>query len=291
MSRFGRILRKVYLAITSLAVIAAFTGATYAWFSANMITTTGIVSSATDTKNVRLSLASSPGGSAQGAEQAAITKVNTESGQEMMPVSTADLTTFYFNPYTEDKKATVFTKVEKEKFYYHGRIYLQAVAEGMPDNCKLKLYLDESQYGGGSILQNAPGMAKNALRVGLKFDNGSPLILRLSEGANPDGNRFMNTVIDDKPVEGNIVLAPSGEKVIAVADPSVPYTSFCVGENGLPTDSGGKPLMVLDLNHEYVLDIYVYLEGCDPDCTIILSLENFDFHLGFYGVLTEEANE
>ncbi|MBS7240712.1 MAG: hypothetical protein KIG94_11100, partial [Acetatifactor sp.] len=59
----------------------------------------------------------------------------------------------------------------------------------------------------------------------------------------------------------------------------------------LPTDSGGKPLMVLDLNHEYVVDIYVYLEGCDPDCTNILSLENFDFHLGFYGVLTEEANE
>ena len=49
--------------------------------------------------------------------------------------------------------------------------------------------------------------------------------------------------------------------------------------------------MVLDLNHEYVVDIYVYLEGCDPDCTNILSLENFDFHLGFYGVLTEEANE
>lgn len=291
MRRFGKILKKVYLAVTALAVIASFTGATYAWFSANMITTTSVVSSKTDTKNVRLSLASSPGGSAQGAEQVGITRVNTQAEQEMMPVSTSDLATFYFNPYTEDKNASVFAKVEEEKLYYHGRIYLQAVAEGMTDNCRLNLYLDESQYGGGSILQNAPGMAKNALRVGLKFDNGSPMILRLSEEANPGENRFMNTIIDDKPAEGNVVLSSSGEKVIAVPDPSVPYTSFCVGENGLPAGNTVKPLAVLQLNHEYVVDIYVYLEGCDPDCTNILGLENFDFHLGFYGVLTEEADE
>lgn len=290
MSRLGSVLKKIYLAVTSITVIAVFTTATYAWFSTNRITTTNLVSSKTDTREVTLLLSPNPGGSATGAGEVAITRLNADVSKQLMPVSTADLNTFYFSPYTEEKNAKKFTKVEKDKFLYHGRIYLQAVAQGLPQEARLQLYLDESQYGGGSILQNAPGMARNALRIGLKFDNASPLILRTSEGANASADRFYNTMIDDQLIESNVVLVPSGDKVAAVADPSVPYTTYLVGENGLPADGSVKPLIDLELNHEYAVDIYVYLEGCDPDCTNILELDTFDFHLGFYGILTEEVD-
>lgn len=290
MSRLGSIIKKAYLAVTSVAVIAALTGSTYAWFSANRITSTNLVSSRTDQMNVSLLLGTSPGGSAGGESEVAIARVNPDAAKEMMPVSTADLTTFFVSPYTDEMKATTFLKVENEKNFYHGRIYLQAVAEGMPDGTKVRLYLDESAYGGGAILQNAPGYARNALRIGLKFDNGNPLILRASEDANPTEGRFYNTVIDGQLIESNIVLVQSGEKIAAVADPSVFYRTYCVGENGLPVDGTVKPLIDLELNREYVLDIYVYLEGCDPDCTNVLSLDTFDFHLGFYGIVTEEAD-
>jgi hypothetical protein len=44
--------------------------------------------------------------------------------------------------------------------------------------------------------------------------------------------------------------------------------------------------MYLELNQIYAVDIYFYLEGCDPDCSDSVSLDGADLHLAFYGVLT-----
>ena len=40
----------------------------------------------------------------------------------------------------------------------------------------------------------------------------------------------------------------------------------------------------------YSLDIYFYLEGCDPDCTDSVSFNTADLQLSFYGVLAGEES-
>lgn len=41
----------------------------------------------------------------------------------------------------------------------------------------------------------------------------------------------------------------------------------------------------MELNRIYTVDVYFYLEGCDPDCSDGLSYQTADIHLAFYGVI------
>ena len=36
------------------------------------------------------------------------------------------------------------------------------------------------------------------------------------------------------------------------------------------------------------LDIYFYLEGCDPDCSDSVSFDNANLHLAFYGAVSQK---
>ena len=44
----------------------------------------------------------------------------------------------------------------------------------------------------------------------------------------------------------------------------------------------------VELNKVYQIDIYFYIEGCDPDCTSEkVGLDSAALQLGFYGLLAE----
>ena len=43
----------------------------------------------------------------------------------------------------------------------------------------------------------------------------------------------------------------------------------------------------MKLNQIYTLDVYFYLEGCDPDCSDGISQNMADIHLAFFGVLNQ----
>jgi len=45
----------------------------------------------------------------------------------------------------------------------------------------------------------------------------------------------------------------------------------------------------MQLNKIYTVDIYFYLEGCDPDCSNSIQYSTVDLQLGFYGVLSQEG--
>ena len=47
------------------------------------------------------------------------------------------------------------------------------------------------------------------------------------------------------------------------------------------------PLMYMELNRIYTVDVYLYIEGCDPDCSDSIGLQEADLHLAFYGILEE----
>ena len=218
---------------------------------------------------------------------AAITQVNRTSATRLMPVSTSDLVNFVYAPSTVADQAVHFEKVENEAYYYHGRIYLRASGEGFSGSQVMNLYLDQSE---GLLGKNVDGRLLNAARLGLVFDGdtANPIILRLSESSNPSNMRRNNTVVNGVALTGSQVLRYRNGSVSAVSDPSVPIADYAMdtASSGVPS----KTLLAMQIGKIYSLDIYFYLEGCDPDCTDSVSYNTADLHLSFYGMLAGEGS-
>ena len=70
-------------------------------------------------------------------------------------------------------------------------------------------------------------------------------------------------------------------------DPAVPLSGYTIEKNGQNITLPKQPLAYLEWNRIYSMDIYFYLEGCDPDCSDAVSFDGADIHLAFYGVLAE----
>ena len=111
--------------------------------------------------------------------------------------------------------------------------------------------------------------------------------MRLSDSANPKPDQIMNAKVNGVDVMAGQVINGSTDPFQIVSDPSAPISQYMVSENGL---TGVTPLLMMDLNRIYAVDVYFYLEGCDPDCSDVTRLDSLNLHLAFYGVLTEEAN-
>lgn len=280
------VIKTAYTLITSLAVIVSLTSATYAWFSANSVVRTNRVVGRSGTDQVVLQVSQTGGDNFQGAYETGLVQVNSTNTGFLMPVSTSDLTNYVYNASTVEQTAVSFLKVTGERYYYHGRVYLRATAEGHSENARLALYLDGAESG-GSLVRNAKGYLVNAARLGLTFDGGSRKILRLSEEANPEKDRTLNTVLNGNALSAGQVIDSSGSTFQAVTDPSEPLARYMVGTDGLTGNGTISPLLNMELNRVYAVDVFFYLEGCDPDCTDVTRMDELDLHLAFYGVLTE----
>ena len=83
------------------------------------------------------------------------------------------------------------------------------------------------------------------------------------------------------------MLDASSGSIRAVSDPSKLIDSVCVardaGGYSLPDESVAE----IEMNTVYQVDVYFYLEGCDPDCTNPISYEASNLHLAFLGILSE----
>ena len=285
----GSILKSIYMFVTVLAAFLTFSAATYAWFSSNSIVSTNKVQGRSGTDTVELQISSTGGDGFKAGSEAALAQVNASSSEMLMPVSTADLRTFVINTGTVEGKAINFVKVAGEKYVYHGRVYLKATAQGH-EGAKLALYLDGAESAGGNFAQNVKGYVANAARLGLLFDGGSAKILRLSETSNPTAQQVSNAVLNGTEVKPGQVINGSANPMQIAADPSLPMARFMVGDDGLAGNASVEPLLMMELNRIYAVDVYFYLEGCDPDCSDVTKLDSLNLHLAFYGVLTEGAN-
>ena len=78
------------------------------------------------------------------------------------------------------------------------------------------------------------------------------------------------------------MLAWTGTAAKAVADPAMLTKDRAVGTDGTVPE---KPLLEMELGRVYQVDVYFYLEGCDPDCTESIAFDDGYLHLAFYGVL------
>jgi hypothetical protein len=291
MKRFGALLKSIFLFVTMLALLLSLTLATYAWFSTNREVSTDTVTGRTGSDTVALEISTQGGDHFQPQTEAAVWQVNDTLSTWLMPVSTADLKTFLYNPgtvYDETSQSSVaayFEPVENEANYYHGRVYIRATTQDGTGT--MALYLDESALSGGAIAQTQAGGLLGAARLGLTFDGEDPVIFRLTEEQNE--SQVRNTLINGSLLSDGQVLAYADGRVQAVADPAVALSDYTITQTGTTVTLPEQPLLYLEPNRIYAVDIYFYLEGCDPDCADGIAYDGADLHLAFYGLVSEEG--
>ena len=158
-----RSFRTWFLTVTIILILFVVVFFTYAWFTSNRAVSTNTVTARTDEENLELHLSST----FRDSQPASITQVNKTDAEYLIPVSTNDLQNFVYSPFTDSGMASSFERVQNEEYYYHGRVYIRAVGEGMDDGSTMKLYLDQSD---GILGQKVSGQMLNAARLGLVFD-------------------------------------------------------------------------------------------------------------------------
>ena len=283
--------RTWFLGVTTVTALLVLVIATYAWFSSNKKVATSTATARTGEETMELQLSESGGSSFRDSSTVRIVQVNNTNADRLLPVSTSDLVSFVAAPVTVSGQATAFQLVQNEENYYHGRIYLRAAGSGWDPGTKLDLYLDQSD---GVLGNAADGMLLNASRLGLKFSAdgvaAGSVILRLSESGNPSGDRVFNTVVNGKTLGDGQVLSYAGGSVNAVSDPSESVDDYTITWGESSVDIPDAPLVSMELNKEYTLDVYFYLEGCDPDCSNSISFDAAQLHLAFYGMISQEGS-
>lgn len=269
--------------IGAAAILTALTltAATYAWFSTNREVETDRVTSRTGSEQLELQI-SSLGGEDFTPMKDASGKYNEaplrQSDMPLLPVSTADLKSFVYCPVTVDGIAERFLPTTDESLYYHDTIYLRAVANGMPDGAKMALYLDSTEE---PVVQDVDGELLTAARLGLNFDGEAPVILALSDVNEGTGNSRPGGV----ELESGKVLVYRDGDVVPADDPAILAASVQIPEQGRPEN---PPITYLELNRIYKVDIYFYLEGCDPDCLENqVAMDAAMLNLSFFGLLAE----
>lgn len=269
--------------VTMIFAALSLAFATYAWFTTNREVSTNTATARTGDETLELQLSSSGGSSFQDTDLAPILQVNQTSAEYLLPVSTSNLINFVYSPYTAEGTAKVFRPVENEAYYYHGRVYIRATGTGWPDGTIMKLYLDQSD----NILgQKVSGDILNATRLGLVFDGdySSAVILKLSDNSNSGDQQAYNTEINGQKLGDNQVLSYVNQNVQAVTDPSVSAQQYTVTFDNDSIQTPERTLLTMNLNQIYTIDIYFYIEGCDPDCSSQIQYSTSDLQLGFYGI-------
>ena len=146
---------------------------------------------------------------------------------------------------------------------------------------------DTQNYQGDCHLgKDVNGTLLNAARLGLVFNNdySSSVILRLSDSQNAPSQQVFNTVVGGVTLGYGQVLSWNKSGVQAVADPSVLVTDYTVSFGASDMSVPQKPLCVMNLNQIYTVDVYFYLEGCDPDCSESITHNEADLYLAVYGI-------
>lgn len=276
-------------ALGAAAVLTAMvlTTATYAWFTVNRKVETGRVTSTVGSAALELRISrTGPDnfrpGTATDASGNSVNQVELiPCDKELMPVSTADLQTFLYCPITDGNAANRFLPTPDEGLYYHDTVYLMAEGRGFPDGTQMELYLDNNTE--KPIIKSDDGKMLKVARLGFSFNGTDPVIVKFSEETAQGGG---NTVLDGVPLGGGQVLAYENGTVKAVRDPAV-----LLRDVQFAADNANRtPLTTLTIGQVYRVDVFFYIEGCDPDCMDDQAgMAESDLNLAFFGLPVQQG--
>ena len=270
--------------IVLVVCFVALSAATYAWFTSNKTVNTDRVTSKTDSQDIRLLLSRNGGAAFSGSDEVDISPVSSKANEALIPVSTDDLKNFAYLR-VGDATSSKFDIAKDESYYYHETIYVRAVSDVEQVGTYMALYLNNEDP---LVEADEKSLLLNAARLGLVFDDASPMIFYLSEDSNTSAGaeRINNTFLGGVQVaEGNVLQVSNGN-IRAVSDPAKSLEKYAIG-SGEITDA--TPIAYLEWNTTYKLDIYFYIEGCDPDCSNDIQRHGASLWLDFYGAVQEKT--
>ncbi len=273
--------RAIIVSVISLVAIAlVLTSATYAWFTSNGEVYTSRVEAATNDTDARLYISSKGGADFVKGAEAAITQKNSAKIEALLPVSTDDLTNFLYNKVTQNGRNDSFLLDKDAKRYYYGSVYIEAEVTGSVNYRAMTVYLDDIAP---LVTPDKDSLFANAGRIALRLGNGAPLILRMSEDENDASAQSRDTYVDGVLLADGKVLhynASTGA-VEAADDPAVNPADVSVSA------ADPVPLGTIEMNRIYELEVWFWLEGCDPDCTNAIQTDGAEAVISLYGVLEE----
>ena len=284
--------RSAFLAIlTILAAVAALSAATYAWFTSSRNVATNRIETSTDSSELTLYV-KAPSDSAYSGNVCEI-EFSGGNNLQLQPVSTADLSSFVYCPATVSDRAEKFVLLSDhsaQNMFCYGSIDMRAELGGeAASSTRIAVYLDESGESGLlAVKTEEDSLLLNAARLGIAVhgDPDTAKIFYLSDENNQGGQQVLNTVVDGQlQPDGIVLMSDDGGNVTPVSDPALPLSACMLSEGYDP----GEPLFYLKPDEDYQIDVFFYLEGCDPDCSDSIEYDAADFGLAFYATLASEG--
>lgn len=259
-----------------LIAILSVGSATYAWFTFNPYTNITPMTSSISEGDVSLLISLTQDGGFD-TECALPQKVS----GNFEPISTADLNRFYSAiAQNRDGISTLYKDSTDQLAEYaiHGQLYLKCSS-----SCDVYLYRPGMDFG-----TDAQTLAALRLGMKLKTQNGTnTFIFPLDEMGNTQGAVLTQTI----PQSGMVVAGiDAGGKADYVSDPARSLSDcFAVvrGENDTLPGAGVTPLCTLIAGEVAEVEYWLYLEGCDDQCSNEVQNKDIYIQLAFAGVTAE----
>lgn len=198
--------------------------------------------------------------------------------EQLMPLSTADLEHFYRS--TAQNKdgfsvlyANADDKVDAQAL--HGTVYLQCL------NAPCDVYFNREELRLGSDAQVLASM-----RLGMKITSVSgtqTFIFKLDDLGGSGNVQSVQTV----PYANTVVsgISGSGGQPEYSKDPAQSLSAYmAAGNNGGAYQAGSQKLAHLQANEVAAVEYWLYLEGCDEQCSNPVQNRSAELQLAFAGV-------
>lgn len=269
----GTVLLALFWCILTLLILA---GATYAWFTFNPYTNVEPMSSTISEGGAELLISKTREGNFE-------TECALEQWTDgtFVPISTPDLEHFYIAVGQNKQGIAVSYKEITEpitKWAVNGKLYLQSKQRG----CKVYFYRSGLDFG-------TDKQALAALRLGIKIQTKggtNTYIFHLNDMGDTGGAAVKQTIPEKDAIVRSLTTggAANYEK-----DPALSLTPYFASGNQDDENpqAGQKELCTLEADEIAEVDYWLYLEGCDENCSNDVQARDIRLQLAFAGVSEE----
>ena len=257
-------------------LLVTVTGSTYAWFTFSGRTSTNVtpMGGSISRGDTVLLISNASGGPFEKTCELVLTG-NPES---LSPVSTSDLQHFFTAAVQNKEGITVLYRTadtQVNQMAVHGTVYLKC------ENAPCDVYFDRDELKLGSDAQ-----ARAAMRLGFRITSkrGTETFLFQLNSLGGTGNvQTVRTIAGTSAVVSSI----SGDGQPSYTDdPAMDISQFMAqtGERENEYEPGSRALVSLQADEVATVEYYLYLEGCDEQCSNAVQNRNSELQLAFAGV-------
>ena len=270
---------QIYLGvITLLALMIAFSSATYAWFTFSSDTNVEPLEGGIGSGDGNLLIANTPDGPFSDS-----CELNAFGDDTLLrPLSTADLSTFYAA--REQNRSGISIGFARDENFAAsavcGTLYLQS--EGADSS----VYFDRNALDFGSDDQALASMRLGLVITTLNATYSHIFKLdSMGDTANAEARRTI-----EQP-EAVVAAVDAAGKPTFASDPAVDISGYCAKGTDDPEYSIPGEYMLCSLSTDEVarVDYFLYLEGCDDNCINVVQGRTIALALGFTGIGAAEV--